>query len=84
MGFTLGIKAFGSAVLGGIGNVAGAMLGGIVLGLFESVGPPLLFDGIGVPAPYQLRDLLAFVLVIMVLVVRPQGLLGDLYPKPRA
>jgi branched-chain amino acid transport system permease protein len=84
MGFMLGIKAFGSAVLGGIGNVLGAMLGGIALGIFESAGPPLLLDGIGVPAPYQLRDLLAFVLIILVLVLRPQGLLGERLPKLRA
>src|SRR6185437_9060426 len=70
MGFTPGIKAFGAAVLGGIGSVPGAMLGGIFLGLVESVGPALFLDGIGIRAPYQLRDLIAFTLLIMVLIFR--------------
>ena len=77
MGFTPGIKAFGAAVLGGIGNIPGAMLGGFFLGMVESVGPTLFLDGIGIPAPYQLRDLIAFTLLIMVLIFRPQGLLGE-------
>ena len=76
MGFTPGIKAFGAAVLGGIGNVPGAMVGGFFLGLVESVGPSLFFDGIGIPAPYQLRDLIAFTLLIMVLIFRPERLVG--------
>ena len=84
MGFMLGIKAFGSAMVGGIGSVPGAMLGGLVLGVFESVGPSLLLDGIGVAAPYQLRDLIAFILLIAVLVFRPQGLLGERSPRRRA
>ena len=71
MGFTPGIKAFGAAVLGGIGSVPGAMLGGFFLGIVELVGPPLFLDGIGIPAPYQLRDLIAFTLLIMVLIFRP-------------
>jgi branched-chain amino acid transport system permease protein len=84
MGFTPGIKAFGGAVLGGIGSVPGAMLGGLVLGVFESVGPALFFDGIGIRAPYQLRDLIAFTLLIMVLIFRPNGLLGERLAKQRA
>jgi branched-chain amino acid transport system permease protein len=84
MGFTPGVKAFGAAVLGGIGNVPGAMIGGICLGLFESVGPSLFFDGIGIPAPYQLRDLIAFTLLIMVLIFRPNGLFGERLAKERA
>jgi branched-chain amino acid transport system permease protein len=51
MGFIPGIKAFTAAVLGGIGNVPGAMLGGLFLGLAESVGPNLFLDGLGIPAP---------------------------------
>jgi branched-chain amino acid transport system permease protein len=77
MGFTLGVKAFGCAVLGGIGSVPGSLVGGVVIGILESVGPALLLDGMNVPAPYQLRDLVAFALLISVLVVRPQGLLGE-------
>ncbi len=84
MGFTPGIKAFGAAVLGGIGSVPGAMLGGFFLGLVESVGPALFLDGIGIPAPYQLRDLIAFTLLIMVLIFRPQGILGERMAKKRA
>ena len=84
MGFTPGIKAFGAAVLGGIGNIPGAMLGGLFLGMVESVGPTLFLDGIGIPAPYQLRDLIAFTLLIMVLIFRPQGILGEKMAKKRA
>jgi branched-chain amino acid transport system permease protein len=84
MGFTPGIKAFGAAVLGGIGNIPGAMLGGVFLGMVESVGPTLFLDGLGIPAPYQLRDMIAFTLLIMVLIFRPQGLLGEKLAKKRA
>jgi branched-chain amino acid transport system permease protein len=84
MGFTPGIKAFGAAVLGGIGSVPGAMLGGFFLGLVESVGPALFLDGIGITAPYQLRDLIAFTLLIMVLIFRPQGIFGERMAKKRA
>ena len=84
MGFTPGIKAFGGAVLGGIGSIPGAMLGGFFLGLVESVGPALFLDGIGIPAPYQLRDLIAFTLLIMVLIFRPHGILGERMAKKRA
>ncbi len=84
MGFTPGIKAFGAAVLGGIGNIPGAMFGGFFLGLIESVGPTLFLDGIGIPAPYQLRDLIAFTLLIMVLIFRPYGLFGERMARKRA
>jgi branched-chain amino acid transport system permease protein len=84
MGFTPGIKAFGAAVLGGIGNIPGAMLGGLFLGLVESIGPTLFLDGLGIRAPYQLRDLIAFTLLIMVLIFRPQGLLGERLARKRA
>lgn len=84
MGFTPGVKAFGAAVLGGIGNIPGAMLGGVFLGMVESIGPTLFLDGLGIPAPYQLRDLIAFTLLIMVLIFRPQGLLGEKLAKKRA
>ncbi|MDA0701758.1 MAG: branched-chain amino acid ABC transporter permease [Proteobacteria bacterium] len=77
MGFFPGIKAFSAAVLGGIGNIPGAMLGGFFLGTVESVGPALFLDGLGIVAPYQLRDLIAFTMLVMVLIFRPQGLLGE-------
>jgi branched-chain amino acid transport system permease protein len=83
-GFMPGVKAFGAAVPGGIGNVPGAMVGGLLLGLFESVGPSLFFDGFGIPAPYQLHDLIAFTLLIMVLIFRPNGLFRERLTKERA
>ena len=77
MGFMPGLKAFTAAVLGGIGNVVGAALGGFVLGIAESLFPNLVLDGLGVPAPYQLRDALAFVLLVLILIFRPTGILGE-------
>jgi branched-chain amino acid transport system permease protein len=77
IGFIPGIKAFTSAVLGGIGNIPGAMLGGLFLGLFESVGPALFLDGLGIVAPYQLRDAIAFTMLVLVLIFRPSGILGE-------
>ena len=83
-GFLPGIKAFSAAVLGGIGNVPGAMLGGFFLGVVESVGPALFLDGVGIRAPYQLRDLIAFTMLVMVLIFRPQGILGERLAAQRA
>jgi branched-chain amino acid transport system permease protein len=77
MGFVPSIKAFTAAVLGGIGNVPGAMLGGLFLGLAESVGPNLFLDGLGIPAPYQLKDAIAFTLLVLILIFRPSGILGE-------
>jgi len=71
VGFIPGIKAFTAAVLGGIGNLPGAMLGGLFLGVIESMGPAAL--GID----FQLKDVIAFVLLIIVLIFRPSGLLGE-------
>ncbi len=83
-GFLPGIKAFSAAVLGGIGNIPGAMVGGLFLGVVESVGPALFLDGIGITAPYQLRDLIAFTMLVMVLIFRPQGILGERLATKRA
>jgi len=77
MGFIPGIKAFTAAVLGGIGNIPGAMLGGIFLGLIESVGPGLFLDGLGIVASYQLKDAIAFTVLVLVLIFRPTGILGE-------
>jgi branched-chain amino acid transport system permease protein len=76
-GFIPGIKAFTAAVLGGIGNIPGAMVGGLFLGLIESVGPTLFLDGLDVPAPNQLKDVIAFTMLVLVLVFRPSGILGE-------
>jgi branched-chain amino acid transport system permease protein len=76
MGVLPGIKAFTAAVLGGIGSVPGAMLGGVLIGLLENVGPQLLLLGFDVPSTNQLRDVVAFVVLVLVLVFRPTGLFG--------
>jgi branched-chain amino acid transport system permease protein len=76
-GFLPGIKAFTAAVLGGIGNLVGAMLGGVLLGLFEGVGPLLILDGLGIPGVSQLKDVVAFSALVLVLVFKPSGLLGE-------
>jgi branched-chain amino acid transport system permease protein len=77
MGFFPGIKAFTAAVLGGIGNVVGAALGGLLLGVIESVGPFLFLTGAGVPSVNQLKDAVAFIVLVLVLIFRPGGLLGS-------
>jgi branched-chain amino acid transport system permease protein len=76
MGFLPGIKAFTAAVLGGIGSIVGAMFGGLVLGVLESLAPTLLLAGYGVPSPNQLRDVIAFSVLVLVLIFRPYGLFG--------
>ncbi|MHB0870302.1 MAG: branched-chain amino acid ABC transporter permease [Chloroflexota bacterium] len=80
MGFTAGIKAFTAAVLGGIGNIPGAMLGGILLGLLEAFGAgllPVISGGLLTP---EYKDIFAFVVLILVLIFRPMGLLGERIP----
>lgn len=76
-GFIPGIKAFTAAVLGGIGNLVGAMGGGVLLGLFEGVGPLLILDGLGIPGVSQLKDVVAFTALVLVLIFRPSGLFGE-------
>ena len=100
MGFTLGLKAFSAAVLGGIGNIAGAMVGGILLGLVEALATGYIGDltnlcrwpGLGsssmlaehcadggnfVVFGSNYQDVFAFLMLILVLVLRPSGLLGE-------
>ncbi len=76
MGFLLGLKAFSAAVLGGIGNLAGAMLGGLLLGLIESLGAGYIGDLTGGFLGSNYQDVFAFFVLIAVLVFRPSGLLG--------
>lgn len=71
MGFIPGLKAFTAAVLGGIGNIPGAAVGGLTLGLVEALGPPLL------DLPFQLKDVVAFSILVLILIFRPSGLLGE-------
>lgn len=69
MGFIPGIKAFTAAVLGGIGNVVGAMLGGFFLGMAEAMGVLVM--------PSEYKDVIAFSLLVLVLIFRPSGILGE-------
>lgn len=84
MGFIPGLKAFTAAVLGGIGNIPGAMLGGLFLGVFESLGPSLFLEGLGIVAPYQLKDVIAFTMLVLVLIFRPTGIMGVELSKKKA
>jgi branched-chain amino acid transport system permease protein len=84
MGFIPSIKAFTAAVLGGIGNVAGAFLGAMLLGLLESVGPNLFLDGLGIPTPSQLKDAIAFIILVFILIFRPSGILGEAVTETKA
>ncbi len=77
MGFLLGLKAFTAAVLGGIGNLRGAMLGGLLLGLIESLGACYIGDITGGFMGSQYQDVFAFLVLIAVLIFRPSGLLGE-------
>ena len=77
MGFVLGLKAFSAAVLGGIGNLGGAMLGGVLLGLIEALGAGYVGDLTGGVFGSNYQDVFAFLVLIAVLVFRPEGLLGE-------
>ena len=75
-GFILGVKAFTAAVMGGIGNLRGALLGGLLLGVMENYGSAVFGS--------QWKDVVAFVLLVLILLVRPSGLLGESLGKARA
>jgi len=76
-GFLPGIKAFTAAVVGGIGNMGGAMAGGLFLGSAESVAPLVLMEPLGIPGVSQLKDAVAFTVLVLVLLFRPAGLFGE-------
>ena len=80
-GFLPGIKAFSAAVVGGIGHLGGAMAGGLSIGVAESVGPLLILEPLGVSGVSQLRDAVAFAVLIGVLLLRPAGLFGERLPS---
>jgi branched-chain amino acid transport system permease protein len=77
MGFVPGLKAFSAAVLGGIGNIYGAMLGGILLGLIESLGAGYIGDVTNGFLGSNYQDIFAFLVLILVLTLRPSGLMGE-------
>jgi branched-chain amino acid transport system permease protein len=77
MGFLPGLKAFTAAVFGGIGNLGGAMLGGVLLGLIESLGAGYIGQLTGGLLGSNYQDIFAFIVLILVLTLRPQGLLGE-------
>ncbi len=77
MGFMLGLKAFTAAVLGGIGNIAGAMVGGLLLGVIESLGAGYIGDLTGGFLGSHYQDIFAFMVLIIVLVFRPSGIMGE-------
>lgn len=77
MGFTPGLKAFSAAVLGGIGNIYGAMLGGILLGLIESLGAGYIGDLTAGVLGSHYQDIFAFIVLILVLTLRPSGIMGE-------
>ena len=77
MGFLPGLKAFTAAVFGGIGNLAGAVVGGLLLGLIESIGSGYIGDLTGGVLGSQYTDIFAFVVLIIILTLRPSGLLGE-------
>ncbi|MCI0469015.1 MAG: branched-chain amino acid ABC transporter permease, partial [Nitrospirae bacterium] len=68
IGYIAGIKAFTAAVLGGIGSIPGAMLGGIILGLMESLGASYISS--------EYKDAYAFIILIIILLIKPSGILG--------
>jgi branched-chain amino acid transport system permease protein len=77
MGFLPGLKAFTAAVLGGIGNIPGAMVGGLLLGLIESLGAGYIGELTGGVLGSNYQDVFAFIVLCAVLILRPSGLLGE-------
>ena len=65
-----------AAVLGGIGSVGGAAAGGLIIGVLSSTAPFLLLDGFNVPSAFQLKDVITFLILVLVLIFRPTGLFG--------
>ena len=77
MGFLPGLKAFTAAVFGGIGNLGGAVVGGLLLGLIESIGSGYLGELTGGVLGSKYSDILAFIVLILIITLRPSGLLGE-------
>ena len=62
----------------------GAAVGGLFLGVIEAVGPPLILEGLGAPGAHQLKDVTAFTLLVLVLIFRPQGIVGERLTEKKA
>jgi len=77
VGFIPGLKAFTAAVLGGIGNIPGAMVGGVLLGVVESLGPAAL------GLDFQLKDVIAFSILVLILIFRPSGIVGEVLSEEK-
>jgi branched-chain amino acid transport system permease protein len=77
IGFVLGIKSFTAAVFGGIGNLPGAMMGGIVLGLIETFGSAFLGNITNGVIGSEYKDVFAFSILILILIFKPSGLMGS-------
>ena len=77
VGFIPGLKAFTAAVLGGIGSIPGAMVGGLLLGMVESVGPAAL------GLDFQLKDVIAFSILVLILIFRPSGIVGEVLSEEK-
>jgi branched-chain amino acid transport system permease protein len=77
MGFMLGLKAFTAAVLGGIGNLAGALVGGLALGMIESLGAGYIGQLTWGVFGSNYQDVFAFLVLVLVLVLRPTGIMGE-------
>lgn len=76
IGFILGIKAFTAAVLGGIGNIRGAMAGGLIIGMLEMFAAANLSEITGGMFGAEYKDVFAFIILIVVLIFKPEGLFG--------
>ena len=77
MGFILGLKAFTAAVLGGIGNLTGAVFGGLLLGIIESLGAGYIGDLTNGFLGSHYQDIFSFAILILVLLFKPSGLFGE-------
>ena len=84
MGFCTRHQSLYRCRLGGIGSIPGAAIGGLFLGVIEAVGPPLVLEGLGVPGAHQLKDVTAFTLLVLVLIFRPQGIVGERLTEKKA
>ena len=79
MGLIPGLKAFVAAVIGGIGNIQGAAMGGLILGLIETYVSSIQYHNTAILSPY--KDAIAFLILIVVLLIKPEGIFGRAVPE---